>query len=443
MWVALRSKHQCLYGNGPFGFYASNLPTAGEEACGIRHATIASTRRSTVTEISPVAQDAHGIDHAQLCKLLTIQSVRMFKSRFQDKQGLSPYQVEQGSLANYLRSTWITHALADPCLLHATLFSAAVQLDALAGAEQSSYATLYHQFNAVRLIRSRLAMAGLNHPDDATTASVLLLAIHSSLQFDRDSVEVHRQGLIQLIAARGGLDKLGFDGFLAHLIQGSVSFLTIVYDQPEPFPIPEREAPLGPHTFIWLVLDDSNKSPNEQLRHPLLNLFRDIQQLVREVCTERESLPHARSNSCINALLDGLNSKPDPASSEQVSEISKRELSLLRACSISGRILAYVLDDRLPWSEQQLDRLLEELEDAIDTTDRGNWLKHSPGANLWVVVVGAAMCRDTHGRASFMLKENCVVSSIKGTESTRYVAARFCYRWLKERRLARSTIIEI
>jgi hypothetical protein len=146
-------------------------------------------------------------------------------------------------------------------------------------------------------------------------------------------------------------------------------------------------------------------------------------------------------------LLDGFNSKPDPASSEQVSEqvseISKRELSLLRACSISGRILAYVLDDRLPWSEQQLDRLLEELEDAIDTADRGNWLKHSPGANLWVVVVGAAMCRDTHGRASFILKENCVVSSIKGTESTRYVAARFCYRWLKERRLARSTIIEI
>ncbi|KAL4746059.1 hypothetical protein BDW72DRAFT_210790 [Aspergillus terricola var. indicus] len=437
MWVALRSKHQCLYGNGPFGFYASSLPTAGDEAYGTRHATIASMRRSTVTELSPVAQDALG------AAVLTIRSVRMFKSRFQDKQGLSPYQVEPGSLANYLRSTWITHALADPCLLHATLFSAAVQLDALAGAERSSYATLYHQFNAVRLVRSRLAMAALNRPDDATVASVLLLAIHSSLQFDRDTVDVHRQGLLQLIAARGGLDKLGFDGFLAQLIQGSLSFLTVTYDQPEPFLIPEWEAPLGPHTFICLALDDSSKSPNEQLRHHLVNLFGDIQQLVRQFCTDRGSLPGAPNDSCIEFLLDRLSSKPDPASSEQISELSKRELALLRACSISGRVLAYVLDDRLPWSEQQLDRLLEELEDAIDATERGTWLKHSPGANVWVAVIGAAMCKDTHGRASFMLKENCVVSAIKGTDSSRYVVARLCYRWLKERRLERPVCIEI
>ncbi|KAL4993333.1 hypothetical protein BDV10DRAFT_199700 [Aspergillus recurvatus] len=416
MWVALRSKHQCLYENGLFGLYASSVAAAGEEVIGIRHVIIASTRKSTVTELSLVAHDAH----------------------VQDKQGLSPFQVEPHSLAGYLRSTWISHALADPCLLHATLFSASVQLDALTGAQQSSYATLHHQFNAVRLVRSRLAMAALNSPDDATVASVLLLAIHGSLQTDQESVEVHRRGLIQIVAARGGLDKLGFEGFLALLIQGSLSFLVITFDQPEPLPITEWDTPLDPHSLICLILDGSKEPPNQQLRHQLLNLFRDIQQLVQEACIDRETVPSATNNLHIQSLLDKLWSETDPAFSRQPSALSKKELALLRACSVSGRILAYLLDDRVPWSERQLNQFLEELEGAIDSTERATWLKHSPAANMWVAVMGAAMCKDIGGRASFILKENCVASAVKGTEWSRYVAARFCYRWLKDRRLARS-----
>ncbi|KAL5044720.1 hypothetical protein BDW71DRAFT_215555 [Aspergillus fruticulosus] len=448
MWVALRSKHQCLYGTSPFGFHASSVPEAGEEVFGIRHVTIASTRRSTVTELSPVAQDAHGIDHASLrnsgqepgqeCKNGADNPPG---AAVADKQGLSPFRVEPYSLAYYLRSTWISHALADPCLLHATLFSASAQLDSLTGARQSSYATLYHQFNAVRLVRSRLTMVALNSPDDATVASVLLLAIHGSLQIDRESTEVHRQGLLRIVATRGGLDKLGFNGFLAQLTQGSLSFLAITFDQPEPFPVPQCEAPLGPHNLICLVLDGSNKSPNEQLRHRLFNLFRDIQHLVREACTDSETLPSATTNPHMLSLLDRLWSEAAPALSGQPPAISKKELALLRACSISGRVLAYLLDDRVLWSEQQLDQFLEELEDAIDTTERATWLKHGPEANIWVAVMGAAMCKDINARASFILKENCVASAVRGTDWSRYVAARFCYRWLKDRRLARCASI--
>ncbi|KAL4973592.1 hypothetical protein BDW66DRAFT_141744 [Aspergillus desertorum] len=362
---------------------------------------------------------------------------------FQDKQGLSPFQVEPYSLANYLRSMWISHALADPCLLHATLFSASVQLDALTGAQKSSYATLYHQFNAVRLVRARLATAALNSPDDGTVAAVLLLAIHSSLQSDQNSVEMHRQGLLQIVASRGGLDKLGFDGFLAQLIQASLSFLAIAFDQPEPFHIPEWEAPFGPHSLICLVLDKSNRSRNEQLRHPLLTLFRDIQQLIQVLCTDSETQANTTNNPHVQSLLDRLWSEADLSLSRHPSALSKKELALLRACSISGKILAYLLDNRIPWSEQQVERLLDELENAIDATERETWLKHGPEANVWVAVMGAAMCKGIDGRASFIMKENCVASAVRGTEWSRYVAARFCYRWLKDRRLARCASFKI
>ncbi|KAL6235887.1 hypothetical protein BDW75DRAFT_127291 [Aspergillus navahoensis] len=486
-----RSRHQCLYGNGSFGFCASSVPAAGEEVIGIRSLLASGTtapeppllkpskacynckhakkhcdrtqpscarctRRCTRCIYDHFIELEHLRTHHFFSSSLTTKTVNcsidypirshahipMLIRFFQDKQGLSPFRVEPYSLAYYLRSTWISHALADPCLLHATLFSASVQLDMLTGAQQSSYATLYHQFNAVRLLRSRLAMAALNNPDDATVASVLLLAIHGSLQLDRESTEVHRQGLLQIVATRGGLDKLGFDGFLAHLTQASLSFLAIVFDQPEPFPIPECEASVGPHNLICLVLKGFNESPNEQLRQPLLNLFRDIQQLAREACTDSEALPSATNIPLIQSLLDRLWSETDPALSGQPPALSKKEFALLRACTISGRILAYLLDDRLPWSEQQLDQFLEELQDAIDLTERATWLKHGPEANMWVAVVGAAMCKDIGGRASFILKENCVASAIRGTDWSRYVAARFCYRWLKDKRLARCASLQ-
>ncbi|KAL4816626.1 hypothetical protein BDW67DRAFT_175258 [Aspergillus spinulosporus] len=343
VWVPLRSKHQCLYGNRPFGFYASSLPTAGDKTCGIRI----------------MAKHIDGTDNPAGAAVLTIQPVRMLKPRFQVKRCLSPFQTEPGSLASYLHSTWITHALAD------------------------------------LLVRSRLVMAALNHSDDAIIASVLLLAIHG---FGQDAVEVHLQGLLQLIAARGGLDKSGFDGFLGHLIQGSLSFLTIAYGQPEPLLIPEWEAPFSPHTFICLDLDDSNKSLQPVTRAPLAQ-------------SVSEFLSDSPSNTCINSLLDGLTSKPDPASLEQVSELSKRELALSEPAPFPV----------VSWQT--------------------NWLKHSSGANMRLAVMGAAMSKDTQERASFMLKENCVVSSIKG--KSRYVASRFCYLWLKERQLARSAFLEI
>ncbi|KAI9368143.1 hypothetical protein BJX61DRAFT_239932 [Aspergillus egyptiacus] len=358
---------------------------------------------------------------------------------FQDKQGLAPFQVERNSLAYYLRSTWISHALADPCLLHATLFSASVQLDAFTGARQSSYTTLYHQFHAVSLVRSRLAMA-LNSPDDATIGAVLLLAIHGSLQMNRESAEVHRQGLLQIVALRGGLDKLGFDGFLAQVIQGSLSFLAITFDQPEPFPTSDhpQEAPLGPHTLIRFILDGLAESPNEDLRRPLLALFGDLEHVVREACTVTVTPNETLPNSIYYSLLDSLHStEPSPPQQPSPPSLSKKEFALLQACSISARIIASLLDYRTPWSERHLARLVSDLDRAITTTERATWLKHCPEASIWVAVLGAAMHDDVDGRASFILKENCVASARRVSGWARYVAGRCCYRWLRDRRVGR------
>lgn len=51
-------------------------------------------------------------------------------------------------------------AMSDPCLFHATLFSASTSVDMLRG-QQNTARTLYHQTWAIRLINERLARTEL------------------------------------------------------------------------------------------------------------------------------------------------------------------------------------------------------------------------------------------------------------------------------------------
>jgi hypothetical protein len=47
----------------------------------------------------------------------------------------------------------------------------------------------------------------------------LMTVTAQSLLFDEESTEIHRRGLLQMVATRGGLNNLGFEGFLAELSQ--------------------------------------------------------------------------------------------------------------------------------------------------------------------------------------------------------------------------------
>jgi hypothetical protein len=135
--------------------------------------------------------------------------------------GLSALHVDIDSLAYHMRSSWIHNALTDLCLFHATLYAASAQLDVIQDAATTktttNRVTLYHHTETIRVLNNRIAAGG--EIDDVTIAAVLLLVITGSLQKDSQAAEVHRLGLLQMVATRGGFDKLGFNGFLAELIK--------------------------------------------------------------------------------------------------------------------------------------------------------------------------------------------------------------------------------
>jgi hypothetical protein len=86
------------------------------------------------------------------------------------------------SLAHHLRSQWMQHAMSDPCLFHATLFSASVSIDMLRG-QKCIARTLYHQTWALRLINEQLAQTEpvLNYGTLGTVVPLLYynVGIHS------------------------------------------------------------------------------------------------------------------------------------------------------------------------------------------------------------------------------------------------------------------------
>ncbi|KAL2839879.1 hypothetical protein BJX68DRAFT_271929 [Aspergillus pseudodeflectus] len=147
-------------------------------------------------------------------------------------------------------------------------------------------------------------------------------------------------------------------------------------------------------------------------------------------------------NPRLRYLLDELSSEPDPAMlnahpHQPAPGLSKKEHALLRTCIIVCWILAYLLDDRVPWSEETLEELVGQLGEASSKTNRATWVKHNPEANGFVAVMGSAMVDDVNRRAYFLSRESCIASSMRDTRPSRYVAAWYCYRWLKRRWLAR------
>lgn len=113
-------------------------------------------------------------------------------------------------------------ALVDPCLFHSTIFAASAHIDGLLGIFNNPR-TIYHQLQAVQLLRQRLtqphfrvnyetiaAVLGLGY-FDVCLAYCLSLQSCSRCLFNlipqivignTDGVQAHNHGLIQMLATK-------------------------------------------------------------------------------------------------------------------------------------------------------------------------------------------------------------------------------------------------
>ncbi|KAL3456239.1 hypothetical protein BJX64DRAFT_271079 [Aspergillus heterothallicus] len=104
------------------------------------------------------------------------------------------------SLARHVQSTWMLSALGDPCLFHATVFSASAHMDGLLGISNNPR-TIYHQLQAVQLLRKRLIRPHFR-VNYETIGAVLGLGYFDIVIGNVDGVKAHNQGLMQMLATK-------------------------------------------------------------------------------------------------------------------------------------------------------------------------------------------------------------------------------------------------
>jgi hypothetical protein len=79
------------------------------------------------------------------------------------------------SLSIYVHTEWLRRAIANPCLLHSTLFCASAYLDSRQNANSPSSRTMFHHLQAVKIIREQLAQPNFQ-PSYEIAAAVLALS---------------------------------------------------------------------------------------------------------------------------------------------------------------------------------------------------------------------------------------------------------------------------
>ncbi|KAJ0419797.1 hypothetical protein BJY00DRAFT_285542 [Aspergillus carlsbadensis] len=486
-----RVDHQCLYGIAADGLYGTIVPVAKKELCGVSrpddqshnldNAPLPSSewgscrrchrlkkqcnkafpscsrctrlgapcayeklqRRRLLSSQHVFSLDGPSMSSLALRVSYPVESKEYIPSlvySFQERMGLLTLAVETDSLAHHLRASWIQYALADPCLMHATLYTASAHLDTLrntiAGSPTPNYVTLYHQSETVAAVNRRIASGTLL--DDATIASVLLLVVTGSLQKDNGATEAHRRGLLNMVAVRGGLEKLGFEGFLARMIQMNMVLPAVVFDQLDGFTLEGMYSPAASSNLPGLTLDrlEQSTSGTPAVRFHMTAIFTHVWELLLAVdCGGDGNGQYAFDFSTARFILDGewpwYDTRP---------YLPKTEAAIVRACQVSLRILRYLLDDRLPPPDRtdQLVAMVEEMKSHISATDSAAWLRYAPHANLWVTTLGLAVSEDVQGRLWFLMHERCVVMPMKATQPAPHETVWACYRWLRQLIQARS-----
>ncbi|KAL6693445.1 hypothetical protein J3F84DRAFT_401331 [Trichoderma pleuroticola] len=115
----------------------------------------------------------------------------------------------------YSRNQWMQASLQDPCMFHVILFAASSHLEIIRG-ENGNPVTHYHRRQAIKLLLENISAS--RTVSDSSIATAMYLWHYESMNSHLDEARIHKKGLLQMVNANGGLRKLGFGGFLSHMI---------------------------------------------------------------------------------------------------------------------------------------------------------------------------------------------------------------------------------
>ncbi|KAK2871951.1 hypothetical protein FQN49_002678 [Arthroderma sp. PD_2] len=327
-----------------------------------------------------------------------------------------------------LRNIWMTTALADACMFHATLYAASAYLDLLRGGS-GNVITLYHQTETLRLLTGRLASSNLE-VTDALIAVTMTLAQTEGLAGNTCVSNAHTAGLHEMVKIKGGLENLGMEGLLAELIFVGDIMESLLSGTEQAFPCTYTPAPppmaLLSNIISWETSTKSSARILGLVQHSMLSIDKLTSNPAKEqgeasLCFQR--FKYLQEEFSLLCKGDTLELDADSPSTKTYVNECCRQAALLHWNLTNNKIFIPVAD------KPTID--VRGLKMTMEKMDITTWSRVAPRIFIWAGVTGVAASQDYGERAWFAARMGPVVMAQGHGGVPILIQGMRLYRWLK------------
>ncbi|KAL4899307.1 hypothetical protein BDW74DRAFT_171593 [Aspergillus multicolor] len=347
---------------------------------------------------------------------------------FSEGLGVSRLPVSPNSTAYHIQTSWVQGALSDPCLFHATLYAGSSYLDIQQGQKPSAI-TVHHRSEAIRLLNERLSDID-TALDDRTLIAVTPLAMFAGLNGDRAAGDTHREGLWKLVEMRGGLDKLGYNGLVAAVIQMNTIIYHIAFDID---PAVTHPTCLGPPPIgvEKRILDPPTEASAIPSLPAILTMFHDVlscklswkQQQQQQ---QRHHHPQEQNHKNLQTYIDIM---PPTFLNDLIFHCCHLAITAFY-------IITQTHNAHSTLTSAHLDTLASQLQSSLSQTDTYVWVREIPAILSWVCLTGAAASSDSRTRIWLYFRQASAVRVLNVRGQPSFVDELWAhFYWLRVMRL--------
>ncbi|KAL2816538.1 hypothetical protein BJX63DRAFT_138661 [Aspergillus granulosus] len=325
------------------------------------------------------------------------------------------------SLAHHLHSQWMQHAMTDPCLFHATLFSASASIDMLRG-QRNSTLTLYHQTWAIRLINERLAqrVPVLTY---GTLGAVIPLLYYNMIALDRDSAAAHQKGLVKMLLVTPKSFRADIGPLIAIVKVAMISFACI-YDMLPIWDCLYSES-IRPNVLLRNIvtratLENEQGLYQKQTIDAILDVYETVSRLDHLVHSDQASIISevdrvlSFSSTGDGIVLDVQDGQYNMATGERINICCQLACRVFWKTLLQRRGRRPFDQDSNTIEDPELKQILKHLQQL----EPWYWIRNAPEVFTWIVCTGAAASSTQADRVAFVSHAGTILTAIDGEQLT-------------------------
>ncbi|KAL4865621.1 hypothetical protein BDV12DRAFT_174448 [Aspergillus spectabilis] len=328
----------------------------------------------------------------------------------------------ENSLTTHLHTTWMRRAMADPCLFHGTMFCASAHLDWIHGVSHNPR-TLFHQSQALRLLRERLKGEQIGYE---TTATALALTFYNMSAYNTETALVHKNGLLKMISLskEKSPDFEALTGLVTLILLG----VSMAMNQPPPF-IQATSAPVNSSILLKSSYQPSNLLSRTLLRYTgngETSLFTSTISELQNVLDFILIAENASLDEMYTLYFDAMERRTTIPLIDLSSTKTRTTRNINQSCHLAVELFWDVFQNALypelppttPPITQETSppSTLSTLHAILQKVDLVSWQKLAPEVYIWICLTAAAACDESADRIPFITTQTPVLSASDSAE---------------------------